>query len=293
MPTLFSFIQSAVSQISTMRFADAVDILILAFLIYQLIRFISRANLARVAMGVLLLLLAMWVSGMLGLSVIYFLLRNTVGLGLLALVVLFQPELRRALERMGSGRFGGIFARGRPDYSMDSAITQIVIACVELSRTRTGALIIFERDNRLTDQINTGIRLDANVTAELLKNIFFPNAPLHDGAAVIREGRIAAAGCVLPLSTNNNLSQELGMRHRAGIGMSEQSDAVVAIVSEETGSLSVAVDGMLKRHLSSETFEKLLRSELLPENITGKNTRKGPRESQHQGKNNGQEKADQ
>ncbi|MCL2343894.1 MAG: DNA integrity scanning protein DisA nucleotide-binding domain protein, partial [Firmicutes bacterium] len=151
------------------------------------------------------------------------------------------------------------------------------------------SLIIFERDNRLTDQINTGTRLDANVTAELLKNIFFPNAPLHDGAVVIREGQVAAAGCILPLSTNHNLSQDLGMRHRAGIGMSEQSDAVVAIVSEETGSLSVAVDGMLKRHLSAETFEKLLRSELIPETVVTK--KKGPR-SLRKRKNNGQENAE-
>jgi len=272
-----------------MRFADIVDILIVAFLIYQVIGFISRANLSRVAVGIAILLLAMWVSGLLGLSVISFLLRNTVGLGLLALVVLFQPELRRALEKVGSGRFGGFFARSPKDYGMDAAITQVVIACADFSRTRTGSLIIFERDNRLTDQINTGTRLDANVTAELLKNIFFPNAPLHDGAVVIREGQVAAAGCILPLSTNHNLSQDLGMRHRAGIGMSEQSDAVVAIVSEETGSLSVAVDGMLKRHLSAETFEKLLRSELIPETVVTK--KKGPR-SLRKRKNNGQENAE-
>ena len=139
------------------------------------------------------------------------------------------------------------------------------LACVDMSATRTGALIIFERDNRLDDQIRTGTILDAETTAELLKNIFYPKAPLHDGAAIIRSGRIQAAGCMLPLSNNPNLSKELGMRHRAGIGMSEASDAVVVIVSEETGAISVAVNGMLKRHLTKDTFEKILRNELIPE----------------------------
>ena len=146
-----------------------------------------------------------------------------------------------------------------------TTITQTVLACVDMSATRTGALIIFERDNRLDDQIRTGTILDAETTAELLKNIFYPKAPLHDGAAIIRSGRIQAAGCMLPLSNNPNLSKELGMRHRAGIGMSEASDAVVVIVSEETGAISVAVNGMLKRHLTKDTFEKILRNELIPE----------------------------
>ena len=134
-----------------------------------------------------------------------------------------------------------------------------------MSRSRTGALIVFERDNQLTEPISTGTLVDASVTAELLKNIFFVKAPLHDGAVIIRDGRIAAAGCMLPMSGNLNLSKELGMRHRAGIGMSERSDAVIVIVSEETGAISAAVDGMLKRHLSTETLETLLRRELLPE----------------------------
>jgi diadenylate cyclase len=138
-----------------------------------------------------------------------------------------------------------------------------VLACTDLSATRTGALIIFERDNRLDDQIRTGTIIDAETTAELLKNIFYPKAPLHDGAVIIRSGRIQAGGCMLPLSNNPNLSRDLGMRHRAGIGMSEASDAVVVIVSEETGAISVATGGMLKRHLTKETFEKLLRTELM------------------------------
>ncbi len=143
--------------------------------------------------------------------------------------------------------------------NLENAITQTVLACADLSRSRTGALIIFERDHQLNDPISTGTLIDAEVTAELLKNIFFVKAPLHDGAVIIRDGRLAAAGCMLPMSSNTNLSKDLGMRHRAGIGMSEQSDAVVVIISEQTGAISVAADGMLKRHLSTQTMENLLR----------------------------------
>ena len=138
------------------------------------------------------------------------------------------------------------------------------MACEEMSASHTGALIVFERSNMLEEQILSGTVLNAEITAELLKNIFFVKAPLHDGAVIIRGGKIAAAGCVLPLTGDNNLSPDLGTRHRAGIGMSEHSDAVVVIVSEETGSISIAVDGMLKRRLTRETFEAILRSELLP-----------------------------
>ena len=147
----------------------------------------------------------------------------------------------------------------------EAAITQTVLACTDMSASHTGALIIFERDNKVEDQIRTGTIVDAETTAELLKNIFYPKAPLHDGAVIIRNGRIEAAGCMLPLSSNPNLSRDLGMRHRAGIGMSEATDALVVIVSEETGAISVAEKGMLKRHLTKETFEKILRNGLLTE----------------------------
>lgn len=140
---------------------------------------------------------------------------------------------------------------------------QTVFACEAMSRSHTGALIVFERDNRLAEAINSGTILDAKISAELLRNIFYDKSPLHDGAVIIKDGRISAAGCMLPLSSNGNLSRDLGMRHRAALGISEQSDAVVAIVSEETGAISLAVDGMLKRHLSQDTFEALLRNELL------------------------------
>lgn len=263
MQVLQTFFDSIVGVFRTIRISDILDILIIAFVIYQVIRFIRRARLSRVAVGLLVLLGVLGLSGIFNLVTINFLLRKVVELGILALVILFQPELRRALEKMGSGHLVSFLSRSHNAAGAEGAIMQTVLACSDMSKSRTGALIIFERDNRLSDYINTGTIVDAAPTAELIKNLFYNKAPLHDGAVIIREGRIAAAGCMLPLSSNPNLSKELGMRHRAGIGMSERSDAVVVIVSEESGGISVAVDGMLKRHLSPETCERLLRNELL------------------------------
>ena len=251
--------------LSTIRIADVLDILIVAYLIYKTIMLIRRTNSFHLARGVLIILVALGLSGLLELHMINRLLRRTVELGLIALVILFQPELRRLLERMGSS-LPGLFSSRRLDtLEAEGDITQTVMACEDMSSTHTGALIVFERNNMLEEQILSGTVLNAEISAELLKNIFFVKAPLHDGAVIIRSGRIAAAGCVLPLTGNNNLSPDLGTRHRAGIGMSEQSDAVIVIVSEETGGISIAVDGMLKRRLDPETFESILRSELLPE----------------------------
>jgi diadenylate cyclase len=197
---------------------------------------------------------------------INYILRKAVELGLIAIVIIFQPELRRLLEKMGSGELYKHFTVGGQQVSeIETAISQVVLACTAMSASKTGALIVFERASNLGEYMRSGTILNANVNSELLKNLFYDKAPLHDGAVIIREGRIAAAGCVLPLSKSNNLSKDLGMRHRAGIGMSEASDAIVAIVSEETGSISVAQNGMLKRHLTPATFELLLRSELIPE----------------------------
>ena len=260
MTTFTDFLTTVKTYIATIGVADIFDILIVAFLIYQLIRLIRR---------IILLLVMLWLSGILRLTMINFLLRRAVELGLIAILILFQPELRRLLEKIGSSRLQSIFGGDFSTLHMEGAITQTVLACADMSKTHTGALIIFERDNQLTDPISTGTLIDAEVTAELLKNIFFVKAPLHDGAVIIKDGRIAAAGCMLPMSANMNLSRDLGMRHRAGIGMSERSDAVVVIVSEETGAISIAVDGMLKRHLSTETVETLLRKELMPAETNG------------------------
>lgn len=270
MNSLSELVSRSVNYIKTIGVADIFDILIIAFLIYKLIGLIRKTNMIKVARGLIVLLLVLWASDILGLGMVNFVLRKAVELGLIALVILFQPELRRLLEKVGSSRITGLFGNEFQSLHVEGAITQAVLACSEMSKSRTGALIVFERDNMLTEPISTGTILDAEVTAELLKNIFFVKAPLHDGAVIIKEGRICAAGCMLPMSSNMSLSKELGMRHRAGIGMSERSDAVVVIVSEETGSISVAVDGMLKRHLTSETVETLLRKELVTEETNAK-----------------------
>ncbi len=245
--------------------SDVVDIAIMAFLIYKVIMLMRRTNSGAVAKGVLLLLFALGVSTFFHLNTVSYLLQQLMVWGVVALVVIFQPEIRRFLEQMGRTSLGKVFTPEEARNELDSAITQTVDAYTSLSKSKTGALMVFERKNMLDDAIKTGTALDCTVNAELLKNIFWNKAPLHDGAVIIRAGRIVGAGCMLPMSGNVNLSRELGMRHRAGIGASEHTDAVVAIVSEETGSISVAVGGMLKRHLAPETLERLLRNELLPE----------------------------
>ena len=245
--------------------SDVVDIAIMAFLIYKVIMLMRRTNSGAVAKGVLLLLFALGVSTFFHLNTVSYLLQPLMVWGVVALVVIFQPEIRRFLEQMGRTSLGKVFTPEEARNELDSAITQTVDAYMSLSKSKTGALMVFERKNMLDDAIKTGTALDCTVNAELLKNIFWNKAPLHDGAVIVRAGRIVGAGCMLPMSGNVNLSRELGMRHRAGIGASEHTDAVVAIVSEETGSISVAVGGMLKRHLAPETLERLLRNELLPE----------------------------
>ena len=259
METVANLLNTGISYIRTIGISDAIDILIVAYLIYKSIDIIRRTNSKNVARAILLLLVVLVLSYIFGLTMINYLLRKAMELGLIALVVLFQPELRRLLERVGAS-FSTNRSLSTP--AMETAIAQTVLACTEMSESRTGALIIFERDVDLGSIANTGTLVNADVTAELLKNLFYNKAPLHDGAVIIRKARIAAAGCVLPLTKSRNLSKDLGMRHRAGIGLSEESDAVVIIVSEESGAISMAVDGMLKRHLNAASLTQLLHNEL-------------------------------
>lgn len=260
--------------VSTLRFSDLVDITVLSLIIYKLLWFLRKTSSGRVMRGVLVLMVALGLSTAMNLYAITFIINKAVEWGILVLVVLFQPEIRRFLERMGSSRLGfnvfNPFSQSADPKDLERAIAHTVDAYTSMSRDKVGALMVFERRNLLDDVIKTGTGLDCAISAELLKNIFWNKAPLHDGAVVVRDGRIAGAGCMLPLSSNVNLSRDLGMRHRAGIGMSEHSDAVVVIVSEETGSISAAVGGMLKRHLAPETLERLLRNELLAEEQTEK-----------------------
>ena len=262
MDAIADVLNKGLNILSTMRLADLIDILIVAYLIYEAIWLVRRTNSYNLTKGLVVLLFVWALAEIFRLNMISSLLRKAVELGLIVLVILFQPELRRILERMGSSLTTNRSVGGP---TMETAIAQTVLACSEMSASRTGALIIFERNVKLNTIMGTGTIVNADVSSELLKNMFFNKAPLHDGAVIIRDGRLAAAGCVLPLTQSTNLSKELGMRHRAGIGLSEQSDAVVVIVSEETGAISMAVDGMLKRHLSAPTLDKLLHGELIVE----------------------------
>ena len=254
---------SAFNQFRTISFIDIIDILIVAYIIYRIMKLLKDTSAERLIKGIIILVGIMLLASMLHLTMISWLLQQALNVGLFAIVVVFQPELRRLLEQIGKGNFSRLIVpAGDPD-EVESMISATVSACADMSRTKTGALIVFERRERLGEIISTGTMVDAAPSAELIKNIFFKNSPLHDGAMIVRAGRVCAAGCVLPLSGNQSLSRDLGTRHRAAVGMSESADSVLVVVSEETGSISVAIGGMLKRHLSPDMLRKLLENELL------------------------------
>lgn len=250
----------------TMQLRDFVDIFLVAYLVYRLILLVRSTASMRIAKGFIAILAVAAMTQILELRTLNFLMNQVLAVGLLALVILFQPELRRMMDHLGSSvslrRF--LNPEKRLD-EMDMVISQTVKACEIMGRERVGALIVFARNHRLDEYFKTGTVIDSQVSEQLIRNIFFPKAALHDGAMIVRDGRIAAAGCVMPLSESHRLSADLGTRHRAGVGTSEASDAVVVIVSEETGTISVAVGGMLKRHLAPQTLERLLRQELIKE----------------------------
>ena len=255
-----------------MRLSDYIDIILVAFLIYWVMKMIRSTAAMRIAKVVSGLLVISWITEVADLYTISFLLDQFLAVGLIALVVLFQPELRRVMDQLGDMNLKILFGGKETVDQMDAVIAQTVQACEVMSREKIGALIVFARQHRLDEYFKTGTVIDGRVSEQLVRNIFFPKAALHDGAMIIRDGQVAAAGCVLPLSDSSRLSADLGTRHRAGVGMSEASDAVVVIVSEETGTISVAVGGMLKRHLAPQTLEKLLHNELCPKDSEQKKT---------------------
>ena len=257
-------IQSFIDQLARMQWSDYLDIVLVAFLIYKLLPLIRTPSTMRIARAVLVVVVIAWATDVLHLYTLSYILNQFLAVGLMAVIILFQPELRRMLDHLGSVKLRSLFGVTRHAPEMEGVIAQVVQACEVMSRERVGALMVFAREVNLDEYMRTGTVIDAQVSEQLIRNIFFPLASLHDGAMIIRDGRVAAAGCVLPLSDSNRLSADLGTRHRAGVGMSESSDAVVVIVSEETGTISVAVGGMLKRHLATKTLEKLLRNELCP-----------------------------
>jgi diadenylate cyclase len=237
---------------------DALDILIVAFVIYRVILLIRGTRAVQLLQGVVVILLATGVSHALDLAALNWILDKTLTIGLFAIPVVFQPELRRALEQLGRGRF---FARSTTVFDEEDiprTISELTKATQVLAKNKIGALIILERDTGLGDYTETGIAIGAVVSSELMINIFIPNTPLHDGAVIISRGRVMAASCFLPLTDNPELSKDLGTRHRAAIGVSEMSDAVAVVVSEETGQISIAVDGEITRNLDEQTFREML-----------------------------------
>ena len=256
-------IQNLWQQLAGMQWTDYVDIAIVALLIYRIIPLLRAPSTMRIARVVIAVILLAGLTEVAHLYTLAFIMNQFLTVGLLALVILFQPELRRMLDHLGSVQLGGLFGGSKPPAEMDTVILQTVQACEVMSREKVGALIVFAREARLDDYFKTGTPIDGQVTEQLIRNIFFVKAPLHDGAMIIRDGRIAAAGCVLPLSDSSHLSADLGTRHRAGVGMSEVSDAVVVIVSEETGRISVAIKGEFKLRLSAEELESILTLEMI------------------------------
>ena len=252
-------------QIQGMRWSDFLDIILVTFLIYKLVPLFKSTGTVRIAWVVGVIIVISLITEVLDLYALSYLFSQVLAVGLLALVVLFQPELRRMIDHLSNIKVKNLLGTQKPQQEMVPVIAQTVHACEMMSKERVGALIVFARDNRLDEYFKTGTMIEGKVSEQLIRNIFFPKAALHDGAMVIRDGMVTAAGCVLPLSESNRLSLDLGTRHRAALGMSEVSDAVVVVVSEETGAISVAVGGMLKRHLAPQTLERLLRNELCPE----------------------------
>ena len=236
-----------------------IDIALVAFLLYRLILLIKETRAEQVLKGLAILLAVTWLSGVLRLNTVYWILKNTATVGVIALLIVFQPELRRALEQIGRGKIFEKAIYTQDERNISLIITEITRAVQNLSKNKIGALIIIERKTGISDVIETGIRIDGRISQPLLENIFVPNTPLHDGAVIIREYRIAAAGCFLPLTENPNLSKQLGTRHRAALGISENSDAIAIVISEETGIISVAREGKLTRYIEPKTLRDMLR----------------------------------
>ena len=259
-----SYLQTLWENVPRMEFWDVIDILFVAFLIYKLLPIFRSTGTVRIALVVSVVVVFSGLTDLLEMHVTNFILTQVLAVGLIAVVVLYQPELRRVLDHMTNIKLKSFLGLKRQEQEMEHVIRQTVHACQAMSEEKVGALIVFARDSRLDEYFKTGTLIDAQVSDQLLRNLFFPKAALHDGAVIIRDGRVTAAACVLPLSDSSRLSAELGTRHRAAVGISEVTDAVTVVVSEETGAISVAVGGMLKRRLAPQMLERLLRNELCP-----------------------------
>lgn len=259
------------SVLSTLEFIDIIDIAILSYLIYLLLKLIRETRAGQLIKGILFLVVGYFISAFLDLKAIPYLLKQALDIGLVAMIVLFQPELRRMFEKAGRTRFGVRFLGlgqnvDELQKTWEPAIESVCDSCVELSATCTGALIVIERQVKLGEQIETGTVLNAIPSKELFGNIFYPKTPLHDGAVIMRDGMILAAACFLPKPQKDaQIDKRLGSRHRAAIGMSENSDAVVIAVSEETGQISTAMNGVLVRDYTREKLRKFLEDQIFEE----------------------------
>lgn len=264
-------LESIISVVKTAEWVDILDILLLSYIIYAVIKMVRETRAGQLMKGLLVCLAAFIISNLLGMKAITYLFTQAIDIGLLALIIMFQPELRRALEKAGHGRWGLNFSfnhsYNESAVMWNSAIDAICDSCVELSATYTGALIVVERQTKLGEQIDNGTILNAQPSKELFGNIFYPKTPLHDGAVIMRDGMIMAAACFLPKPQKEELvNKKLGSRHRAAIGMSENSDAIVIVVSEETGAISVAENGILTSGYTREKLRQLLQSRLIEPN---------------------------
>ena len=264
-------------QLSLIGWTDVLDIVLLTFVLFFVYRFIRNRRAGKLALGVLVVLVLLVLCEIIELNAMRYLLKNVVQVGIIALMILFQPELRSALETMGNQPIRSIksFSESKDLARFNESINAICEAATELSRSRTGAIIVFERDTKLGDITRNGVAVDANINPYLIRNIFHNGAPLHDGAVVVSNFRICAAGCYLPLSQNPDISKDLGTRHRAAIGMSEVSDAVVLCVSEETGIISLVIGGQITRRYNYQSLNKKLTEVLITKDVLKRMRKKG------------------
>lgn len=256
--------------ISNVRVFDIIDILVIAFIIYKAIAFLRETRAGQLVKGIVLLLALYAFAVIFDLAVLRWLMSAVFGSAIVAVAIIFQPELRRMLERVGQTKLGNLQSSGSQGGDLVNSIEKICNAAGQMQKTKTGALIVFERETQLGEIINTGTLVDAAVSESLINNIFYPKSPLHDGAVIIRDGRIYAASCILPLTQSTAFSSNLGTRHRAAIGMTENSDAVVLIVSEETGIISIAHNGEIKRNYTVDSAIEIIKEKLVLENHSDK-----------------------
>ena len=254
---VMEILDTVVNSIKNMSISSVLDILAVSYIFYKGYMLIKETRAEQLLKGIIFLILLIPISKLLNLEVLSWILSNTITIGVLSFIIIFQPEIRRALEHIGRSAFNERHL-SEDEHTMEKIINEIITAADNLSKTKTGALIVIERVTRLGETINTGIKLDAIVSAQLLENIFVVNTPLHDGATIIRNDRIISAGCFLPLTANKNVDKALGTRHRSAIGMSENSDAIIITVSEETGTISLAVNGSLTRNYNKDKLRDIL-----------------------------------